>query len=145
MKIGIIISSLTKNIPYLTYLVSMGYDVYPILLDKTINTYSNKCTKGVIEAIANKNILYSSNLDNEYKFNCLIIILEHNQLQFLNDITFNNIIDNNIPIIISCGKNIENDDFSIFTYPNLHIITGTSFNVVDNCDEIQKKLEKIKK
>ena len=45
MKIGIIISSLTKNIPYLTYLVSMGYDIYPILLDKTMHGLMPDCTE----------------------------------------------------------------------------------------------------
>lgn len=145
MKIGIIISSLTKNIPYLTYLVSMGYDIYPILLDKTINTDYNDCTKGVIEAIANRNIIYSDDLNKEYKFDSLVILVNHDELQFLNKVIFDNVSQDNIPIIISCGKDLENDNLSIFTYPNLHIITKTSFNVVENCDEIQKQLEKRKK
>ena len=145
MKIGIIISSLNKNIPYLTYLVSMGYDIFPILLDKTMNIDSNKSAKGVIEAIANRNIIYSNDLDIECKFDCLIILVNNDELQFLNNINFTDIIKDDILIIISCEKDLENNDFSISTYPNLHIISASSFNVVDNCEEIQKQLGKIKK
>ena len=52
MKIGILISSITQSIPYITYLVSHGYDVFPILLYGNLNCIykTNSELKNLIEA-----------------------------------------------------------------------------------------------
>ena len=37
MKIGFISLSITQSIPYITNLISLGYDVYPLIFDDNKN------------------------------------------------------------------------------------------------------------
>lgn len=139
MKIGFIISSLTKSIPYMTYLVSLGYEVFPIILK---NELWNDFNKNIIEAITNKNVSYNIYLEKNVKLDCLIIMGSLDDIKFLDTFELESVLKQNAPIILNTGNNIENENLLLSSYPNLHIINYNSNTVCENCNEIHKHLEK---
>jgi len=140
MKIGFIISSLTQSIPYMTYLVSLGYEVFPIILKKEL---WNDFNKNIIEAITNKNVLYNIYLEKNVKLDCLIIMGSLDDIKFLDTFELESVLKQNAPIILNTGNNIENENLLLSSYQNLCIINYNSSDVCENCNKIHRHLEKI--
>lgn len=144
MKIGFLVFSLTQSIPYLTYLVSLGYDVFPIILkeDKQI---SNNKFKAMIEAITNKEI-YNDNSDALEKLDALIIIANSDKISFLANIDYNYILKENAPIIFNTYREKDFQELvQIFNKENMYVTNYESTNIVDNCNTIISNMEKVLK
>lgn len=146
MKIGLLISSLTQNIPYMTYLVSNGYDVFPILLQKKLNCMnkSDSELKNIIEKITNKTILERDLLSEVEKLDCLIILGNGKGTYTFENINYNVFLKENAPIIISTQHPICMDNKTEMSiHSNVHLINYQSANIIDNCNAVISNLNKI--
>jgi len=140
MKIGLIISSLTHGITYASCLVSLGYDVIPIVVNN--ETITSRCSglSKVIETIVNKKILYIDNLELSEKLDAIIVINDY----FLLNIDYSSIVKENAPIILNINSSSNNEN-NLLDYNNLYITAYNSQNIVQNCNCIISKLEKVLK
>lgn len=131
MKIGFISLSITQSIPYITNLISLGYDVYPLIFD------NNKNLINLLNSIVNENHLipgYTSDLD------CLIAFMPSDKLNVLNEINYNDMLKNNAPVIINTDLS-QNDIF--FPQDNFHVTNYNSLNIANNCNNICSTVEKV--
>lgn len=131
MKIGFISTSITQSIPYITYFISIGYDVYPLILD-----FNNRLIN-ILDGIVNKNYLisnYTTDLD------CLIVIIPQEKIDILKQIDYKNMLKKDAPIIL-------NTDFplctNVFPQENFYLFNYNSINIVDNCNNIVESVEKV--
>ena len=111
MKIGILISSITQSIPYITYLVSHGYDVFPILLYGNLNCIdkTNSELKNLIEKIASKVILDGDFLSEVDKLDCLIVLENSKETHSFENINYNGFLKDNAPIIVNAQQSLAGD------------------------------------
>ena len=135
MKIGFIISSLTQSIPYMTYLVSLGYEVIPIILKEEI---WDDFHKNIIEAITNQNVLHDMHLQENIKLDCLIIMENLENLKPLNNFDFNSILKENAPIILNIGSDLDMENLFLHSYSNMHIMNYNSGDICTTCNEINQ-------
>lgn len=131
MKIGFISLSITQSIPYITNLISLGYDVYPLIFD------DNKNLITLLNSIVNENHLISCHASD---LDCLIAFIPSDKLNILNQINYNDMLKNNAPIIINTNL-YQNDAF--FPQGNLYITNYNSINISNNCDNICSTVEKV--
>ena len=146
MKIGFVISSFTQSVPYMTYLVSNGYDVYPILLrEKLICNGDEKFyLKNIIENVTKKTILNTDSLANEEKLDCMIIIENKKSPKSLRTMDYSNFLKEGAPIIISTQQIGEtSSSMGLDVSKNIHIINYQPINIIDNCNVVISNLNKI--
>lgn len=131
MKIGFISLSITQSIPYITNLISLGYDVYPLIFD------NNKKFINILNSIVNENHLipgYTSDLD------CLIVFIPGDKLNILNQINYNDMLKKDAPVIIN--TDLSEIDM-LFPQENFHITNYNSIDIASNCDNIYSIVEKV--
>lgn len=144
MKIGIVISSLTQSIPYMTYLASNGYNVFPILLQEKIDCEEKVIFKfkNIIENITGNSIINGDFLSNEDKLDCLIILQNRKAICSIQTVDYNNFLKQNAPIIINSQIG-ENVPFEMQTNHTIYFINYSSINIIDECDYIISNVDKV--
>lgn len=146
MKIGFVISSLTQSVPYMTYLVSLGYDVFPILLQEKIECDEEEkyYLKNIIENVSRKTILENDSLTEEEKLDCIIIIENAKSPKSLRTMDYSNFLKEDAPIVISTQQSIKTSHSTeLLVNKNMHIINHQPINIIDNCNVVISNLNKI--
>lgn len=138
IKIGFLVLSLTKSIPYLTCLVSLGYDVFPIIMKNDLNKKETFFVE-LIKSITNKDLI-----EDNLKFDCLIVVSDTKKLNLLKHVDYSNILEEDATIIFN-SFNIHNLDKILLDFPqeNFCLINYNSNDVVDNCNKTVKCVEKL--
>lgn len=148
MKIGFLISSLTQSIPYMTYLISVGYEVIPIILQQEpINNDEKKHymdLKKLIEIVVERPILDNNNIQEIEKLDCLLIMSTSEKIYSLKNINYQYLLKEHAPIIFEISNSKELTDVSdIIPYNNVYIIDSQSKNTIDQCNKLVSGLTKI--
>lgn len=144
MKIGIIVSSLTQSIPYMTYLVSHGYEVIPIIFQKEINenTEENSHLKNIIENITKNKIIKANSFPNESKLDTLIILKNKDDIYSFQSIYYGIILKEHAPIIIT-NQACEDIPFEIQANHSIHFINYPAINIIDECNNVISTINKV--
>lgn len=142
MKIGFLISSLTQSIPYMSYVISLGYEVFPIMFRADSN--KNNHLINIIEGITDKVILFEDSLQETEKLDCLIVMANPETMNILKNIDYNKFLKNNAPIICDIYQHQAFSDLShSMEQQTIYIVDYKSKNIIDNCNCVISDMKKI--
>lgn len=137
MRIGFVTFSLKQGITYMSCLVSLGYEVIPIVVSKDNLTGENDFIINMIKDIVNREILFINNISLYEKLDAIIVVGNN-----IPNIDFLSLLKENAPIILNLNHYHDN---ILTNYSNIQITAYNPQDIIENCNHIVTNLEKVLK